>query len=116
MGGVAQVSRKGPPRKVEIPFIYALLENEQEIAYKKLFDIVIERDQENNINVRLEWCQYNAVLEGAVRTNNISKGWDNRLQVVTAKDHTSFYYFLAKLQKEQADSEFMLRELNLEQK
>ena len=62
------------------------------------------------------WCQYNAVLDRTARTNNISEGWHNRLQVVMAKDHPSFYNFLAELKKEQADSEVMMRQLNLGQR
>lgn len=57
------------------------------------------------------WSQYNAVLEQDARTNNISEGWHNRLQVVMGKDHPSFYAFLAELKKEQADTETMLRQL-----
>ena len=48
-----RLSRKGPPQEVEIPLIYALLENKQEVSYKKVLNIVIERARINNINVRL---------------------------------------------------------------
>lgn len=64
----------------------------------------------------LLWSQYHSVLQGTARTNNISEGWHNRLQVVIGKDHPSFYAFLVELAKEQADSEIMLRQLQLGQK
>ena len=53
---------------------------------------------------------------GTARTNNISEGWHNRLQVVIGKKHPSLYAFLSEMQKEQADSEIMLRQLQLGQK
>lgn len=62
------------------------------------------------------WSHYHSVLQGTARTNNISEGWHNRLQVVIGKDHPSFYAFLTELKKEQADSEIMLRQLQLGQK
>ncbi|XP_053946208.1 uncharacterized protein LOC128855375 [Anastrepha ludens] len=57
------------------------------------------------------WCQYDAVIQQTARTNNISEGWHNRLQVVIGKDHPSFYIFLSELQKEQSDTEIMMRQL-----
>lgn len=62
------------------------------------------------------WCQYNAVMQQTARTNNISEGWHNRLQVVMGKDHPSFYAFISELRKEQADTEIMIRQLQLGQK
>ena len=62
------------------------------------------------------WYQYNAVLEGVSRMNNIFECWHNRLQLVMAKDHPSFYNFLAELKKKQADSKVMLQQLNFGQR
>lgn len=62
------------------------------------------------------WNQYNAVLQGTARTNNISEGWHNRFQVVVGKHHPSLYTFLTELQKEQADTEILLRQLQSGQK
>lgn len=47
------------------------------------------------------------------RTNNASEGWHNRFQILVGRSHTSLYHFLTDLQKEQADVEYMLRDLNL---
>ena len=55
------------------------------------------------------WSQYESVIEQTARTNNISEGWHNRLQTVMGKEHPSLYMFLAELKKEQADTESMLR-------
>lgn len=57
---------------------------------------------------RALWSHYRSVIQGTARTNNISEGWHNRLQVVMGKDHPSFYSFLVELKKEQADSEIIL--------
>ena len=45
------------------------------------------------------WCYHNAVFKEAARTNNFPEGWQGRLQVRMAKDHQSFYKFLAELKK-----------------
>lgn len=62
------------------------------------------------------WNQYNAVLQGQARTNNLSESWHNRFQVVVGKHHPSLYSFLDELKKEQADCEIMLRQLQLGQR
>ena len=59
------------------------------------------------------WNQYNSVLQGIARTNNASEGWHNRFHILVGRRHPSLYSFIAELQKEQADVEYMLRELNL---
>ena len=59
------------------------------------------------------WNQYMAVMEGKARTNNISEGWHNRLQVLVGKKKPSLYTFLQELLKEQADVEVMIRQLSL---
>lgn len=46
----------------------------------------------------------------------MSEGWHNRFQVVVGRQHPSIYTFLNELGKEQADTECMLRQLNLGQK
>jgi len=45
--------------------------------------------------------------------NNLSEGW---FQVVVGRQHPSVYTFFNEFGKEQADTECMLRQLNLEQK
>lgn len=68
------------------------------------------------VNVRYEprlWNQYDAVLQRSARTNNASEGWHNRFQTVVGRHHPSFYAFLKELQKEQGDTETMLREIGL---
>ena len=62
------------------------------------------------------WNQYNAVLQRLARINNLSEGWHNRFQVVFGRQHPSVYTFFTELGKEQADTECMLRQLNLGQK
>lgn len=62
------------------------------------------------------WNQYDAVLSGSARTNNISEGWHNRFQLVIGKHHPSLYAFFDELKKEQADTEIMLRQLQLGQR
>lgn len=59
------------------------------------------------------WNKYNAVLQGTARTNNASEGWHNRFQILVGRSHPSFFSFLTELQKEQADVEYILRELSL---
>lgn len=59
---------------------------------------------------------YEAVLQNKSRTNNMSEGWHNRFSLVVGKDHPSLYAFLVELQKEQGDTETMLRELGLGRK
>ncbi len=61
------------------------------------------------------WSQYNSVLQGTAHTNNISEGWHNRLPIVIGKDYLSYYSFVVELKKEQADSEMMMRQLQLGQ-
>lgn len=62
------------------------------------------------------WNQYDAVLTDQSRTNNISEGWHNRFQIVVGKHHPSMYAFFEELKKEQADTEIMLRQLQVGQR
>lgn len=62
------------------------------------------------------WNHYEAVLHNISRTNNASEGWHNRFRVVTGRDHPSLYAFFTELQKEQSDTETMLRQLSIGQK
>ena len=62
------------------------------------------------------WSQYSSVLDKSARTNNASEGWHNRFQLVVGKKHPSLYSFLTELGKEQADTEFMLKQIELGQK
>lgn len=62
------------------------------------------------------WSQYQAVLDRTARTNNVSEGWHNRLQVIMGKKHPSMYAFLVELQKEQSDTTTMLEQLDLGQR
>ena len=59
------------------------------------------------------WNQYNNVLEKLSRTNNLSEGWHNRFQTVVGRSRPSPYAFFKELQKEQRDTESMIRELEL---
>lgn len=59
------------------------------------------------------WNQYDAVVEGNSRTNNLSEGWHSRFSLILGKNHPSLYTFLDELKKEQNDTETMLRELEL---
>lgn len=59
------------------------------------------------------WNQYEAVLNGSSRTNNVSEGWHNRFQLVVGKPHPSLYAFFEELKKEQADTEIMLNQLSM---
>lgn len=63
-----------------------------------------------------KWNQYTAVIQGTARTNNASEGWHNRLNRLVGKCHPSFYTFLQELQKEQADVEYIIREIGLGKK
>lgn len=60
--------------------------------------------------------QHDAVLENIVKTNNLSEGWHNRLQVVMGRKHPSLYTFLKELPKEEAHTKTVLRQLKLGQK
>ena len=60
--------------------------------------------------------QYDAVLQRTARTNNLSEGWHNRLQVIVGFKHPSLYAFFNEIIKEQADTESMLRQLELGQR
>ena len=62
------------------------------------------------------WNQYDSVLQNTARTNNASEGWHNRFQLLVGRYHPSFYRFLTDLQKEQADVDYMLRDLSLGKK
>lgn len=62
------------------------------------------------------WNQYESVLQKFSRTNNLAEGWHNRFHVVVGRNHPSVYAFLVEIQKEQADTEAMIRELELGQK
>lgn len=61
------------------------------------------------------WNQYDSVLTRTARTNNISEGWHNRLQVVIGKQHPSLYAFLVELKKEQGDTEILIRQIQIGQ-
>ena len=61
------------------------------------------------------WNQYNAVCQREVRTNNSSEGWHNRFQTVVGRHHPSLYAFFKEIQKEQGDTENMLKEIALGQ-
>ena len=43
-------------------------------------------------------------------------GWHNKFQLVVGKKHPSLYAFLTELAKEQADTDIMLRQIELGQK
>lgn len=62
------------------------------------------------------WNQFEAVINGEARTNNISEGWHNKFQLVVGKHHPSLYVFFDELKKEQADTEVMMRQLQLGQR
>ena len=62
------------------------------------------------------WNQYDSVLQGNARTNNASEGWHNRFRILVGRSHPGLYSFLKDLQKEQADVEYMLRDLRLGKK
>ena len=62
------------------------------------------------------WNQYDSVIEGTSRTNNVIEGWHDRFQLVVGKSHLSLYAFLEELLKEQVDSEIMLRQLQMGQR
>ena len=62
------------------------------------------------------WNQYEAVLNDIARTNNMSEGWHSKFQMVVRKHHPSMYAFLKELQKEQSDTETIIRQLQLGQK
>ena len=47
------------------------------------------------------------------RTNNLSEGWHNRFRTIVARNHPSVYAFIVELQKEQSDTESMIRELQI---
>ena len=59
------------------------------------------------------WNQYDATIRGAHRTNNISEAWHNRFRIVVGRHHLDLYSALTELQKEQADVESQLLELQL---
>ena len=50
------------------------------------------------------------------RTNNISEGYNNRLQIVISKHHPRLCAFLVKSIKEQGDAEIMIRQIQVGQK
>ena len=56
------------------------------------------------------------MLQNTARTNNASEGWHNRFQLLVGRRHPSLYRFLTDLQKEQADVEYILRDLFLGKK
>ena len=87
--------------------------------------VVPQRRREGNV-LRVErrepryppilWNQYEAVLEGTARTNNLSEGWHNRFQIVVGKHHPSLYAFLDELRKERRDVEIMISQMQIGQK
>ena len=56
------------------------------------------------------------MLQEKSRSNNFSERWHNRFQVAIGKNYPSFYVFLNELRKEQADTEIMQRQLQLDQR
>ena len=50
------------------------------------------------------------------RKNNASEGWHNKFQLVVGKKYPSLYAFVTELAKKQADTEIMLRHIDLGQK
>lgn len=62
------------------------------------------------------WNVYDAVRQKRSRTNNLAEGWHNRFQVVVGRYHPSAFAFFSELQKEQASTETMLRQLNIGKK
>lgn len=59
---------------------------------------------------------YDSVRQRRSRTNNLSEGFHNRFQVVVGRYHPSVWTFFTELQKEQASTDTMLRQLNLGQR
>lgn len=57
--------------------------------------------------------QHDATIADIHKTNNISNSWHNRFQIVTGKHHPVLYSAISELQKEQADSEIAVIEMNL---
>jgi len=63
-----------------------------------------------------EWNLYDAAIMLGPRTNNLTEGWHHRFNVMVGKNHPSFYHLVRELQKEQRDTEVMVRELSLGRK
>lgn len=59
------------------------------------------------------WNQYQNVLDKLLRTNNSSEGWHTRYATLIGAKHPGFYTFLRGLQKEQARTDDMLRDLRM---
>lgn len=51
LGAVQQVSDR-ETHSIGLPFVYALLQNKQEVSYKKIYEVIIAKATEHNINVR----------------------------------------------------------------
>lgn len=59
------------------------------------------------------WNHYDAALAGVQKSNNLSEGWHNLFNILIRKAHPDLYSALNEFQKEQADSERMIAELNV---
>ncbi|XP_058810613.1 uncharacterized protein LOC131675595 [Phymastichus coffea] len=114
-----------PPE--DVPNVFDIFHNEvpeEFIPISTYFEVNYIRGiraigRRNAVKVRCPpalWNQYDSVLHGVARTNNATEGWHNRFQILVGRSHSSLYSFLTELQKEQADVEYMLRELNLGKK
>lgn len=60
------------------------------------------------------WNQHQAALTGSHRNNIVSEGWYNHFQLIIGKHHPD--PAIGKFQKEQADAEIIIAELNLGRK
>ena len=63
-----------------------------------------------------KWNCYEAAIQSKHRTNNISEGWHNKFQLVVGKHHLSLYGCLTEINKEQDDTDTILRSMDLGQK
>jgi len=63
-----------------------------------------------------KWNCYEAAIQNKHRTNNISEGWHNKFQLVVGKHHPSLYGCLTEINKEQDDTDTILRSMDLGQK
>jgi len=59
------------------------------------------------------WNQYDATIGGFQRTNNLSKGWHNRLNLLTGRAHPDLYSFLKVIRKEQQEVDTILVKVGL---
>ena len=52
MGSVNQITAR-ETRSIGMPYVYSLLENKTEDAYRKVFDVILEKAQEHNNNYKI---------------------------------------------------------------